>query len=38
LGKQEGDEVKITIAGESTTYELVNLKTIHEVMKESEKE
>jgi transcription elongation factor GreA len=35
LGKQEGDEVSITIAGESTTYELISLKTIHEVLKES---
>ena len=35
LGKQEGDEVTITIAGESTTYELISLKTIHEVLKES---
>jgi transcription elongation factor GreA len=35
LGKQEGDEVRITIAGESTTYELISLKTIHEVLKES---
>jgi transcription elongation factor GreA len=35
LGKQEGDEVLITIAGESTTYELISLKTIHEVLKES---
>ncbi len=38
LGKQEGDEVRITIAGESTIYELTNLKTIHEVMEESEKQ
>ncbi len=35
LGKQEGDEVQITIAGESTLYELRSLKTIHEVLKES---
>jgi transcription elongation factor GreA len=34
LGKQEGDEVQITIAGETIVYELKSLKTIHEVMEE----
>ena len=37
LGKQVGDEVQITIAGETTLYELKSLKTIHEVLKESKK-
>ncbi len=36
LGKQEGDEVRISIAGKVNLYELANLKTIHDIMEESE--
>ena len=37
LGKQEGDEIQISIAGKSSLYELTNLKTIHDLLKESQK-
>ena len=32
LGKQEGNEVRISIAGKTNIYELTNLKTIHDLM------
>ncbi len=35
LGKQEGDEVQISIAGKATLYELTSLKTIHDLLEES---
>ena len=35
LGKQEGDEVRISIAGKVNLYELKKLKTIHDLIKES---